>query len=85
MQDWFASGLVLDIALGVLLLELVALRIWRGAAAHGLVVTLGAGGCLLLAWRFSLSGMAWPWVGAALLAALGLHLVDLAGRLPPAR
>ena len=81
MQDWFASGAILDVALGVLLLEAVVLLALRGRTAFGLISTLAAGGCLLLAWRLSLLGLPWPWVGATLLAALGCHVLDVAGRL----
>jgi hypothetical protein len=35
---------------------------------------------LLLAVRAALAGAAWPWLPAALAAALAAHLLDLAGR-----
>ena len=85
MQQFFASGTVLDLALGVLLLEMLLLLALRGRAAFGLVATLAAGGCLLLAWRLSLLGFPWPWIGATLAAALACHLLDLATRLPRRR
>jgi hypothetical protein len=81
VQAWFDSGAVLDLALGLLLLEAVALLALRGRSALPTVATLAAGGCVLLAWRLSMLGLGWPWIGAALLAGLGCHLGDLAIRL----
>jgi hypothetical protein len=85
MQAWFASGGAIDLALAMVLLEALALLAWRGRAALGLATTLAAGGCVLLAWRLALLGLAWPWIGGALLGALGFHLTDITARLPPRR
>jgi hypothetical protein len=85
MQAWFASGGAIDLALAVLLLEAIALLAWHGRAALGIAATLAAGGSVLLAWRFAALGFDWPWIGAALLAALGFHLADVAARLPGPR
>lgn len=85
MQAWFASGGAIDLALATVVIEALLLLAWRGRAALGLATTLAAGGCVLLAWRFAVLGLAWPWIGAALLGALGLHLADIAARLPRRR
>lgn len=82
MQAWFASGGAVDLALAVVVVEAIALLAWRGRAALGLAATLAAGGFVLLAWRFSLLGLGWTWIGAALLGALAFHLMDVAARLP---
>jgi hypothetical protein len=49
-----------------------------GSAAVGLMLLPGV--CLLLAVRAALAGAAWPWVPAALTAALVAHLLDLRSR-----
>ncbi len=86
MESLFASGRIVDLALGVLLAEalLLSFLYWRrGRAAEALRLLpfLLAGGCLLAAMRTALAGGAWPvmafWLSAALLA----HLADLALRL----
>jgi hypothetical protein len=49
-----------------------------GVAAVGLMLLPGI--CLLLAVRAALAEAAWPWVPAALTAALIAHLLDLRAR-----
>jgi hypothetical protein len=63
----FASGRVVDLILGLTLLEGLALallhrRTGRGVAPADLVPNLLAGACLLLAVRGALTGAWWGWV-----------------------
>jgi hypothetical protein len=74
MEAFFASGLVADIALGVLALEAAALWALRRFAGRGpglapLGLGLLSGACLLLALRAALTGAGAAWIGAALAAA----------------
>ncbi|MFN6955413.1 MAG: hypothetical protein ACK4PG_11525 [Acetobacteraceae bacterium] len=74
MEAFFASGLVADIALGVLALEAAALWALRRFAGRGpglapLGLGLLSGACLLLALRAALTGAGPAWIGAALAAA----------------
>ena len=85
MQELFASGRVVGLILGLMLLEGVALAAWhrrtgRGIAPLDLAPNLAAGAMLLLAVRAALVSpdplAPAPYLSVALLA----HLVDLARR-----
>lgn len=85
MSDLVASGRLVDLVLGLMVLEGVLLaayhrRTGRGIAPADLLVNLLAGGALLLALRAALTGAGWTsialWLGLALLA----HVADLARR-----
>ena len=72
--------LLIDLAIGTIVLEWIAGRVWPrfGRAAGALHLIAGLG--LLLAWRAQASGLAWPWV-AGLLALAGLgHAADVVRR-----
>jgi len=82
----FTSGHVIDVILGLMLLEAAFLaRFARRKARDGtrswFLWTLASGACLLLALRAALVGAAWYFVAACLAAALGAHVIDLATRL----
>ncbi|NKC32666.1 hypothetical protein HEQ75_17505 [Roseomonas sp. BU-1] len=86
MASFFASGRVADLVLLVLGAEALLLLAWRwrrggGLAPSALAGLVLPGVALVLALRAALVGAAWPWVAAALLAALAAHLFDLALRL----
>lgn len=79
-----APGLI-DLILVFTVLEGLVLGLLRqrtavrpSVAALGLMLLPGI--CLLLAVRAALAGAAWPWVPAALAAALISHLADLHSR-----
>jgi predicted GNAT superfamily acetyltransferase len=79
------SGALLDVLLAGLVLEAAVLlalaqRSRRGIPARSLLATLLAGGLILCAWRLSVAGAWWGWVGLALAAALAAHIADLAQR-----
>jgi hypothetical protein len=85
MAELFASGRLIDLILGLMAVEGLALtllfrRTGKGAAPRDLVGLLLAGGCLLLAVRAALTDAAWVWVGLWLGLALLAHLADLAMR-----
>lgn len=85
MTELFASGRVVDLILGLMLLEGIALAIFwhrqrRGVPPLTLWINLAAGACMLLALRAALVDAHWLWVWAPLALALAAHLGDLAVR-----
>ncbi len=85
MAELFASGRVVDLVLGFMALEALALavhrrRTGRGLGPAALAGLLLPGLLLLLALRAALAGAPWYWVAACLLASLPAHLADLRGR-----
>ncbi len=73
---------LIDLILMFTILEGVAITMWlrcRGPTGRpsAVVGMLLPGMCLMLALRASLAGAAWPFVPAALAAALIAHLLDL--------
>ncbi len=86
MEQLFSSGQIVDLILLLMLAEYAGLRFLvrrRGGrmAALGLGGYLLSGAFLLIALRAALTGAAWIWIAAPLLAAFVVHLVDLRGRL----
>jgi len=85
MGELFATGRIVDLILGLMVLEALVLIVFRRSAGHGiapvdLVASLLAGAMLLLALRFALTGAGWLPVAACLAAALVAHLWDLRRR-----
>jgi hypothetical protein len=85
VTELFATGRIVDLIVGLMVLEGVLLAAWhrrtgRGIAPAGLLPNLLAGVCLLLALRASLSGAGWGWIGVCLAAALAAHIADLRHR-----
>ena len=85
MAEFFASGRVVDLILGLMLLEGLALALlWHrrglGVPPRALWVNLAAGGAMLLAVRAALTGASWVWIWMPLLLALVMHLADLGVR-----
>jgi hypothetical protein len=83
--DAYASGLVVDIAIGFTVLELGGLLAWhrltgRGLAPADYALNMLSGLCLMLALRSALLAF---WIGVALclIAAGTLHITDLVLRL----
>jgi hypothetical protein len=85
VEHFILSGRIVDVALAVLVLEVLWLS-WRfrttgrGLSPSLLFMNAGAGGSLMLALRAVLTGAAWPWIAAALLASLAFHVADLRHR-----
>jgi hypothetical protein len=85
MAELFASGRLIDLILGLVLIEAVVLTGFhrftgKGVSPRDLVGLLLAGSFLLLAVRAALVGAAWVWVGLWLTLALFAHLADLTMR-----
>lgn len=85
VAELFASGRIVDLILGLTVLEGIALvihrrRTGRGLAAAGVIHALVPGIFLLLALRTVLAGAWWVWTAACLLAAFVTHLMDLRHR-----
>jgi hypothetical protein len=85
MTALFSSGRIIDWILAGMVLEGCALaalhgRTGRGVPPWALMPNLLSGMCVLLAMRLVLGGAWWGFASAALLAALGFHVADLAGK-----
>lgn len=85
MAELFASGHLVDFILALVVLEALALTLYRRSTRRGIPVAdllpnLLAGGCLLLALRLSLAGAGWTAICACLAAAGLAHLVDISRR-----
>jgi hypothetical protein len=85
VSELVASGRIVDLILGFMVLEGLVLAVWhrrtgRGLAPLDVLANVLAGACLLLALRAALVGAAWFWIALALSAALFAHLFDLVRR-----
>jgi hypothetical protein len=85
MGELFASGRVIDVILGLVVLEAALIAVYGRKRGGGLslATTLGnllSGAFLLLAVRSALVKAEWAWVALFLFAALIAHLFDLRQR-----
>jgi len=85
MAELFATGRIVDLILGLVCLEAIALALASRYCAHApvfglLLANVASGACLLLALRFALVEGPWTWIAACLLGALGMHVTDLRSR-----
>ncbi len=85
LEHLIESGRIVDIALAVLVVEIVVILGIRqmtgaGVPAPSLLINAGAGGSLMLALRAALVNDGWVWVAVFLVAALGFHAGDVAQR-----
>ncbi len=85
MASLFADGSIIDLVLASVLaqaglLVLLWRRTGRGVPPASLLPMLAAGACLLVGLRLALVGAWWGWIGAAMLAGLVAHLIDLKQR-----
>lgn len=89
MTGWlaglFASGRIIDIILGLMLLETVVLMgiymaTGRGVAPRALLPFMAAGVCLMLALKVTLTDGSWHAVAGLLSLAFIAHLADIALR-----
>jgi hypothetical protein len=81
----FVSGIAIDVALAVVVLEFLVLCLFGksgtlGTRAFTLVLALGPGVCLMLALRAALTQSSSVWVALFLALSLPLHLTDLVRR-----
>jgi hypothetical protein len=77
LENLFASGHVIDLVIGLIVLEVLVLRVGMRKVSVAPMPTLIAGVGLLLAWRFSHAGLHWAYVAAALSTAGAAHCCDL--------
>ena len=82
MLELFANGRVVDLILGLIVVEAIVLFAYRrttgkGIALGDLVCNSLSGVFLLLALRSALVGVGWPLIALCLLAALLMHLADV--------
>jgi len=85
LAQWIASGHLVDLILVFMMLEVIALMVYRARSNRGMalldiLLALIPGAFLLLALRAALTGMPWIWIALALTAALPSHLLDIARR-----
>ena len=85
MTEWLREGWLLDLVIGLTLLELITLiayrwRTGRGIAHVPLIATMASGLWLMVALKAALVQAAWPWVVLPLMAAGLAHAADLRGR-----
>jgi hypothetical protein len=81
LSTFFTSGRAIDVALGVVALEVALLLVMRGRkgflAPADLLGQLLAGALLLLAVRCALTGGDYRWTAGLLAASFPAHLFDL--------
>ncbi|GAB0147424.1 hypothetical protein L0E83_05465 [Marichromatium gracile] len=85
MESLFTSALVIDLILGLIALEALALALIHRWSGKGLppaevIGFLLSGAFLMLALRAALTDAWWGWVGLWLTASLFAHLFDLIRR-----
>ncbi len=86
MAELFASGRLVDLILILIVLEVIALAVYRrvtgrGIALADLLPNILAGAFLILALRVSLTGSGWMPASLCLACAGVAHVVDLGRRL----
>ena len=82
MEPLPGSGLLIDLVIGLSMLEGVALAVYhrisgRGIAPREFAANLVSGLCLMLALRAAVTSAAWSWMALWLLAAGVAHWSDL--------
>jgi predicted anti-sigma-YlaC factor YlaD len=80
-QRFFESGLVIEIAIGLIMLEMVAVLWLRRKAGLIMVLGLIPGLCLMFALLAVLQGGDWRLIAFWITASLPFHLIDLRFRL----
>ena len=85
LEDLIASGRIVDIMLGFVIVEVALLLLWRWGKGDGippsrLLINVGAGGSLMLALKAVFADADWTVVAGCLVLALVLHVSDLATR-----
>lgn len=85
MEALIASGRIVDLIVGLMIVEGIAIAIYwvargRGIAPLDLIVNLLAGVALLLALRGALTGAGWRTIAGALVFAGVMHVLDLVRR-----
>ena len=80
-QHFFESGMVIKIAIGLILLEMIAVLWLRRGAGFAVLLGLMPGLCLMFALLTALKGGDWRVIALWITASLPFHLIDLRLRL----
>lgn len=83
MDQLFSDGRMIDVAMAVLVIEVVLVWFVKRSRS-ALLPTLLSGLMLMVAWRFTQAGLAWIWIALPLSAAGAAHGWDLWRRWPAA-
>jgi hypothetical protein len=81
LQQLIESGLAIEIAIGLILLEMIAVLWLRRKAGLAVLLGLIPGLCLMLALLTALKGGDWRIIALWVTASLPFHLIDLRMRL----
>ncbi len=76
-QHFIESGVVIEIAIGLILLEMIAVLWLRRGAGFAVLLGLIPGLCLMLALLTALKGGDWRVIALWITASLPFHLLDL--------
>ena len=76
-QHFIESGLVIEIAIGLILLEMIAVLWLRRKAGFAVLLGLIPGLCLMLALLTALKGGDWRVTALLVTTSLPFHLIDL--------
>lgn len=85
MIEGLSSAVVVDLVIGLTVIEGLALALYhrltgKGVPTGDFAVNLVSGLCLMLALRAAVADAAWHWIGLWLAAAGGAHATDLVRR-----
>lgn len=85
LKSLFQSGAIIDLILVLMVVEVIALIVWRHFVGTGpgiltLLPFLAAGVCLMLAVKFALTDQEWIYIAMALSGAFVFHLTDVVFR-----
>ena len=81
LQQIVESGLAIEIAIGLILIEMAAVLWLRRKAGIAVLLGLIPGLCLMLALLTALKGGDWRMIALWVTASLPFHLIDLRSRL----
>jgi hypothetical protein len=81
LQQFIESGLAVQIAIGLILIEMSMVIWFRRKASRAVLLGLVPGLCLMFALLIALKGGDWRMVAFWVTASLPFHLIDLRARL----
>jgi hypothetical protein len=81
LQTIIENGLVIQIAIGIILIEMIAVLWLRRKAGVAVLIGLLPGLCLMIALLASLTGGDWRIIALLMTVSLPFHLIDLGLRL----
>ncbi|MDJ0760660.1 MAG: hypothetical protein QNJ19_14790 [Woeseiaceae bacterium] len=85
LSELILSGRIIDIVIGVLIVELLLVSILyrtqgKGIPPYPLLVNIGAGGSLALAIKAAVTDAGWQWIALWLVTSLVFHVLDISAR-----